>query len=120
MIDWTSLRCKRDKLKRSTRQGTEMTVAPRLHKRLQRLQSQARGRRCSLKILPPHFSRRKENTSCYDFQDRVSTGEKIFLKFIIYQYSGYKVARSAQVPEYQQEDDLAGSERENQTVESAQ
>ena len=70
------LRCKRDKLKRSTRQGTEMTVAPRLNKRLQRLQSQARTRRCNLKILPPHFSRRKENTSAFDFKDRVS-GESV-------------------------------------------
>ena len=77
------LRCKRDKLKRSTRQGTEMTVAPRLPKRLQRLQSQARGRKCSLKILPPHFSRRKENTSCYDFKDRVSTGGEKYLKSVI-------------------------------------
>ena len=50
-----------------------MTVAPRLPKRLQRLQRQARLRNCSLKILPPHFSRRKENTSCYDIKDRVST-----------------------------------------------
>ena len=62
-----------------------MTVAPRLPKRLQRLQRQARLRNCSLKILPPHFSRRKENTSCYDIKDRVSTAEteKIFQKSVM-------------------------------------
>ena len=67
-------KCKRDKLKRSTRQGSEMMVAPRLQKHLQRLQFQARSRKCYLKILPPHFDRRKYNTSCYEFKQKVRGG----------------------------------------------
>ena len=35
-------KCRRDKIKRSTRQGTEMMRAPRLQKHLQRLQQQCR------------------------------------------------------------------------------
>jgi len=64
-------KCKRDKLKRSTRQGDEMMIAPRLSKHLQRLQSQARSRGCKVRILPPHFVRRKNNTSKYDFKEKV-------------------------------------------------
>jgi len=64
-------KCKRDKIKRSTRQGNEMMVAPRLQKHLQRLQSQARSRTCRLRILPPHFIRRKNNSSMYDFREKV-------------------------------------------------
>lgn len=64
-------KCKRDKLKRSTRQGTETTVAPRLNKHLHRLQSMARQRKVTLKILPPHFTRRKENNSYFDTRQRV-------------------------------------------------
>ena len=79
-------RCKRDKLKRSTRQGTDVMVAPRLHKHLQRLQSQARLRRCTLRILPPHFTRRKENTSSYDFKTKVRHSIQCltFVSFIIF------------------------------------
>ena len=49
-------------------------VAPRLQKHLQRLQFQARSRKCYLKILPPHFDRRKYNTSCYEFKQKVRGG----------------------------------------------
>lgn len=64
-------KCKRDKLKRSTRQGDGVMIAPRLHKHLQRLQSQARSRGCRVRILPPHFVRRKNNTSSYNFKEKV-------------------------------------------------
>ena len=78
-------RCKRDKLKRSTRQGTDVMVAPRLHKHLQRLQTQARLRRCALRILPPHFTRRKENTSSYDFKTKVRhSGSHLCLFYYLY------------------------------------
>jgi len=70
-------KCKRDKIKRSTRQGNEMMVAPRLQKHLQRLQSQARSRTCRLRILPPHFIRRKNNSSMYDFREKVNNGESL-------------------------------------------
>ena len=63
-------KCRRDTLKRSTRQGTQVTKAPRLHKHLARLQQQARGRGVRLRLLPPHFARRKANTSVYDFKER--------------------------------------------------
>lgn len=62
---------KRDKIKRSTRQGTELLRAPRLQKHLQRLQNQARSRGVRLRLLPPHFVRRKENTSMFDYKERI-------------------------------------------------
>jgi len=74
-------KCKRDKLKRCTRQGDEMMIAPRLSKHLQRLQSQARSRGCRVRILPPHFVRRKNNTSKYDFKEKVIKWH-VELKFI--------------------------------------
>jgi len=64
-------KCKRDKIKRSTRQGNEMMVAPRLQKHLQRLQREARTRNCRVRILPPHFVRRKNNTSMFDFREKI-------------------------------------------------
>ena len=75
------IRCKRDKLKRSTRQGTDIMIAPRLNKQLQRLQSQAKNRNCTLRILPPHFSRRKENTSIFDYKQKVSRPKLHFVQF---------------------------------------
>ena len=68
-------------------------VAPRLHKHLQRLQTQARLRRCTLRILPPHFTRRKENTSSYDFKTKVRHSMSHFcLLYIIFISLGDKVA----------------------------
>ena len=57
--------CRRDKIKRSTRQGTEVMRAPRLPRQLMRLQQEARSREVKLQILPPHFVRRKENTTVF-------------------------------------------------------
>jgi len=74
-------KCKRDKLKRSTRQGDEMMIAPRLQKHLQRLQTQARNRGCRVSILPPHFARRKNNTSTFDWKEKVIKWH-VELKFI--------------------------------------
>ena len=57
--------CRRDKIKRSTRQGTEVMRAPRLPRQLMRLQQEARSRGIKLQILPPHFVRRKENSTVF-------------------------------------------------------
>ena len=57
--------CRRDKIKRSTRQGTEVMRAPRLPRQLMRLQQEARSRGVRLQILPPHFVRRKENSTVF-------------------------------------------------------
>ena len=57
--------CRRDKIKRSTRQGTEVMRAPRLPRQLMRLQQEARSRGIRLQILPPHFVRRKENSTVF-------------------------------------------------------
>ena len=57
--------CRRDKIKRSTRQGTEVMRAPRLPRQLMRLQQEARSRGVKLQILPPHFVRRKENSTVF-------------------------------------------------------
>jgi len=62
--------CRRDKIRRSTRQGTETLRAPPLPRQLQRLQHQARARGVRLRLLPPHFVRRKENTSAWDNKAR--------------------------------------------------
>jgi len=62
--------CRRDKIKRSTRQGTETQRAPPLPRQLARLQQQARARGVRLRLLPPHFARRKENTSVWDNRAR--------------------------------------------------
>jgi len=74
-------KCKRDKLKRSTRQGTETMIAPKLNRHLQKLQIQAKHRKCCLKILPPHFTRRKENSSFFDGKNRMIKWHMV-LKFI--------------------------------------
>jgi len=57
--------CRRDKIKRSTRQGTEVMRAPRLPRQLMRLQQEARSRGVKLQILPSHFVRRKENSTVF-------------------------------------------------------
>jgi len=62
--------CRRDKLKRSTRQGTEMMRAPKLPRHLANLQNQAKLRGMRLRYLPPHFSRRVANTSNYQYKTK--------------------------------------------------
>jgi hypothetical protein len=61
-------KCKRDKIKRSTRQGDQNFIAPKLNRHLQTLQNRAKERGIQLKILPPHFVRRKNNSSRFDYK----------------------------------------------------
>jgi len=61
---------RRDKLKRSTRQGTEMMRAPKLPRQLANLQNQAKVRGTRLRYLPPHFSRRVSNTTNYQHKTK--------------------------------------------------
>jgi len=76
--------CRRDKLKRNTRQGTEVMRAPRLPRQLANLQNQARQRGIRLRYLPPHFSRRTSNTSSYDHRTRTIS----WLVHLVFPHSG--------------------------------
>jgi len=64
-------KCRRDKLKKLTRQAVDGFCAPRLAKSIQKLQTAASRHGTRVKILPPHFVKRKKNTSHFDYKTKV-------------------------------------------------
>jgi len=63
-------KCRRDKLKRHTNQGTDVFCAPRMPKSLKKLQFEASRFGTRIRYLPPHFHRRKNNSSCFDYKTK--------------------------------------------------
>jgi len=63
-------KCRRDKLKRSTRQSVDGFCAPRVSKAIKKLQYESQRFGTKVKILPPHFVKRKNNSSHFDFKTK--------------------------------------------------